>query len=208
MFAKSPMVLLLKHTEVLTVEGGDKSRGNEQLTSLPILGCYFGGGGRRLGAKRRAVPADLPPKHTGPRVLGQPSLTHASESAAIPCRPHTGTMAHGNIHSLFIVTLLGLCLTAAWTESVADLPPTPQSESLETSSGGGVFDVTTKDPFHDITENAFTFEYEDATHSQPIDGEDGVLGPGAIAAIVIAVILGASVLIALIVITLKKFTAA
>ena len=36
----------------------------------------------------------------------------------------------------------------------------------------------------------------------------GMLGPGAIAAIVIAVILGASVVIALIVITLKKFTTA
>ncbi|KAG9337564.1 hypothetical protein JZ751_028584 [Albula glossodonta] len=81
-------------------------------------------------------------------------------------------------------------------------------ESLETSSGGGAYDVTTKDPFHDLTENAFTFEYEDATHSQPIDGGDGGLGPGAITAIVIAVILGASVLIALVVITLKKFTAA
>uniref|UniRef100_A0A3Q1FKF9 Secondary ossification center associated regulator of chondrocyte maturation n=1 Tax=Acanthochromis polyacanthus TaxID=80966 RepID=A0A3Q1FKF9_9TELE len=35
----------------------------------------------------------------------------------------------------------------------------------------------------------------------------GVLGPGAITAIVIAVFLGASVLLALIVITLRKFTA-
>lgn len=35
----------------------------------------------------------------------------------------------------------------------------------------------------------------------------GVLGPGAITAIVIAVFLGASVLLALVVITLRKFTA-
>lgn len=35
----------------------------------------------------------------------------------------------------------------------------------------------------------------------------GVLGPGAITAIVIAVFLGASVLLALIIITLRKFTA-
>lgn len=35
----------------------------------------------------------------------------------------------------------------------------------------------------------------------------GLLGPGAITAIVIAVFLGASVLLALIVITLRKFTA-
>lgn len=38
-------------------------------------------------------------------------------------------------------------------------------------------------------------------------GSVGLLGPGAITAIVIAVFLGASVLLALIVITLRKFTA-
>ncbi|KAJ8367923.1 hypothetical protein SKAU_G00079510 [Synaphobranchus kaupii] len=113
-----------------------------------------------------------------------------------------------SIHSFFMVTLLSVCLAAARTETVADLSPTIQSENLDPSSGGGAYDVTTKDPFHDLTENAFTYGYEDATHSQPIDGEDGALGPGAITAIVIAVMLGASVLIALIVITLKKFTAA
>ncbi|KAG7470879.1 hypothetical protein MATL_G00118520 [Megalops atlanticus] len=117
-------------------------------------------------------------------------------------------MAQSSIRILFALALLGLCLAAVHTETVSNLPPTPQSESLETSSGGGPYDVTTKDPFQDLTENAFTFEYDDTTYSQPIDEEDGVLGPGAITAIVVAVILGASVLIALIAITLKKFTAA
>uniref|UniRef100_W5MS05 Secondary ossification center associated regulator of chondrocyte maturation n=1 Tax=Lepisosteus oculatus TaxID=7918 RepID=W5MS05_LEPOC len=92
-------------------------------------------------------------------------------------------------------------------ETAADPAPTPQSESQETCSGGGSYDVTTRDPPHDLTDNTFTFEYEDTTHSQPMD-RGGVLGPGAIAAIVIAVILGASVLIALVVITLKRFTTA
>ena len=56
---------------------------------------------------------------------------------------------------------------------MADLIPTTQSESLEMPSGGGAYDFTTKDPFQDLTENAFTLEYEDATHSEPIDGKDG-----------------------------------
>ncbi|XP_061073648.1 protein SNORC-like [Conger conger] len=91
---------------------------------------------------------------------------------------------------------------------MTDLIPTTQSQSLEMSSGGGTYESTTKDPSHDLTENAFTLDYEDTTHSKPINGNDGVLGPGAIAAIVIAVVLGASVLIALIVLTLKRFTTA
>lgn len=107
-------------------------------------------------------------------------------------------------------------------------------------SGEPPSDVTTKDPFQDMTEPPYTLDYEDATHSQAIDEEEGktdpvfsagifffflpvlqiqsiktaslsvrsgVLGPGAITAIVIAVFLGASVLLALIVITLRKFTA-
>ncbi|XP_015216977.1 protein SNORC [Lepisosteus oculatus] len=109
---------------------------------------------------------------------------------------------------LFLLLLLGLWTAAARTETAADPAPTPQSESQETCSGGGSYDVTTRDPPHDLTDNTFTFEYEDTTHSQPMDRGDGVLGPGAIAAIVIAVILGASVLIALVVITLKRFTTA
>lgn len=104
-------------------------------------------------------------------------------------------------------------------------------------SGEPPSDVTTKDPFQDMTEQPYTLDYEDATHPQAIDEEEGktdpvfwatvflpvvqiqsiktasfsvrsgVLGPGAITAIVIAVFLGASVLLALIVITLRKFTA-
>ncbi|CAB1326063.1 unnamed protein product [Coregonus sp. 'balchen'] len=74
-------------------------------------------------------------------------------------------------------------------------------------SGEGAYDVTTKDPFQDMTERVFTLEYEDTTHSQAMDEEENVLGPGAITAIVIAVVLGTSVLLALIIITLRKFTA-
>ncbi|XP_061099441.1 protein SNORC-like isoform X2 [Conger conger] len=93
-------------------------------------------------------------------------------------------------------------------KTVADPVPTPHRDSQDTSSGGGAYDITTKDPFHDLTDNAFTVEYEDITRFQPLDEDNEVLGPGAITAIVIAVFLGASVLLALIVIMLRKFSSA
>lgn len=40
-------------------------------------------------------------------------------------------------------------------------------------SGEPPSDVTTKDPFHDMTEQPFTFDYEDTTHSQAMDEEEG-----------------------------------
>ncbi|XP_036410866.1 protein SNORC-like [Megalops cyprinoides] len=115
-------------------------------------------------------------------------------------------MAPGSFLALCLLTLLGMCLSPTQSETVADPAPTPQKDNQDTSSGGGPYDITTKDPFHDLTDNAFTFEYEDTTRFQPMDEDDGALGPGAITAIVIAVFLGASVLLALIVIMLRKFT--
>ncbi|XP_010149645.1 PREDICTED: uncharacterized protein C2orf82 homolog [Eurypyga helias] len=50
-------------------------------------------------------------------------------------------------------------------------------------------------------------EPEDTTHLHRLDAGDGSLGPGAIGAIVIASLLGTSVLVALVVITLRKFSA-
>ncbi|KAK1168725.1 protein SNORC [Acipenser oxyrinchus oxyrinchus] len=115
---------------------------------------------------------------------------------------------HGSprIFLLLLLTFLGSLLAAARSESPAGHAPTPQSDSLDTSSGGGAYEITTRGTFHELTHAPFTAEYEDTTHSQPVDKEAGSLGPGSIAAIVIAVILGASVLMALIVITVKKFT--
>lgn len=40
-------------------------------------------------------------------------------------------------------------------------------------SGEPPSDVTTKDPFQDMTEQPFTFDYEDTTHSQAMDEEEG-----------------------------------
>ncbi|XP_034039700.1 protein SNORC isoform X2 [Thalassophryne amazonica] len=106
------------------------------------------------------------------------------------------------------VLLLGFVgLLVAFTHSGP--APTLQGDNQDTVSGGGPYDVTTKDPYQDMTQNSFTYDYEDTTHFHTLDeeGEEGVLGVGAITAIVIAVFLGASVLLALIVITLRKFTA-
>ncbi|XP_071781205.1 protein SNORC [Centroberyx gerrardi] len=119
-----------------------------------------------------------------------------------------GTMVHSSsICRFLLLALLGLLVATVHTETVADPAPTLQGDNQDTVSGGGAYDVTTKDPFQDMTERSFTYDYEDSTHSQAMDEEEGVLGPGAITAIVIAVFLGASVLLALIVITLRKFTA-
>ncbi|XP_014046305.2 protein SNORC [Salmo salar] len=110
-----------------------------------------------------------------------------------------------SVSRLVLLVLLGLWVATIHSESVEDPTPTLQGDNQDTLSGGGAYDVTTKDPFKDMTERVLTLEYDDTTHSQAM--EEGVLGPGAITAIVIAVFLGASVLLALIVITLRKFTA-
>ncbi|XP_056277666.1 protein SNORC [Pseudoliparis swirei] len=103
-----------------------------------------------------------------------------------------------------LLVLLSLLVASVHTETEAD---STTRDNQDTMSGEPPGDVTTKDPLQAMTEPSFTFDYEDITHSQALDEEEGVLGPGAITAIVIAVFLGASVLLALIVITLRKFTA-
>ncbi|RXN02947.1 putative protein C2orf82-like protein [Labeo rohita] len=104
--------------------------------------------------------------------------------------------SYSGLSRLVFIGALAICMAFVQSETVADSSPTLQNDNQDTLSGAGGLDVTTKVPFHDPTENAFTFDYEEV-----------VLGPGAITAIVIAVFLGASVLLALIVITLRKFTA-
>lgn len=110
-----------------------------------------------------------------------------------------------NICRVVILVLLGLLVTLVHTESIED-PALASRDTQDTMSGELPSDVTTKDPFQPTGEPV-TYDYEDSTHTQDLDEEEGALGPGAITAIVIAVFLGASVLLALIVITLRKFTA-
>ncbi|XP_074955564.1 protein SNORC isoform X2 [Phalacrocorax aristotelis] len=89
--------------------------------------------------------------------------------------------------------------------------PTLWNEPPELPSGAGPFDAaTTTVRLSDAT--AFPLytselEPEDTTHLHRLDAGDGSLGPGAIGAIVIASLLGTSVLVALVVITLRKFSA-
>ncbi|KAM9789155.1 LOW QUALITY PROTEIN: protein SNORC [Neosynchiropus ocellatus] len=119
----------------------------------------------------------------------------------------TSTMIHrSGVWRVLLLVALGVLVVFAHSERVAD-PSTPTRDHQDTMSGEPPSDVTTKDPFHGMTEQTFTVDFEDATHSHAMEEEEGVLGPGAITAIVIAVFLGASVLLALIVITLRKFTA-
>ncbi|KAJ4936846.1 hypothetical protein JOQ06_001432 [Pogonophryne albipinna] len=115
------------------------------------------------------------------------------------------TMIHSSsIRRFLLLVLLGLLVAFVHTDTVAD---SSIRDTQDTTSGEPPSDVTTKDPNHDTTEQSFTFDYEDNTHSPDLLDEQWVLGPGAITAIVIAVFLGASVLLALIVITIRKFTA-
>ncbi|XP_016114914.1 uncharacterized protein C2orf82 homolog [Sinocyclocheilus grahami] len=114
---------------------------------------------------------------------------------------------YSGLSPLVFIGALAICMAFLQSETVADSSPTLQNDNQDTLSGAGGYDVTTKVPFQDLTEKAFTFDYEDGTLSITLDEEEVVLGPGAITAIVIAVFLGASVLLALIVITLRKFTA-
>ncbi|XP_057714313.1 protein SNORC [Corythoichthys intestinalis] len=105
-----------------------------------------------------------------------------------------------------ILVLLGFLAVFVRSETVAD-PSTDNQDAMSGETPADVGPTTTKELLHHMTEQAFTFDYEDVTQGLIPDEEEGVLGPGAITAIVIAVFLGASVLLALIVITLRKFTA-
>ncbi|XP_067394734.1 protein SNORC, partial [Emydura macquarii macquarii] len=88
--------------------------------------------------------------------------------------------------------------------------PTLWDEPPELPSGGGPFDAPTTARFSDSTGfPPYTLEHEpeDTTHLHQLDDGNGSLGPGAISAIVIAALLGTSVIVALIVISLRKFSA-
>ncbi|XP_005050990.1 PREDICTED: uncharacterized protein C2orf82 homolog isoform X1 [Ficedula albicollis] len=89
--------------------------------------------------------------------------------------------------------------------------PTLWNEPPEVPSGSGPFDAatTTARPSDATAFPPYTSELEpeDTTHLHRLDAGDGSLGPGAIGAIVIASLLGTSVLVALVIITLRKFSA-
>uniref|UniRef100_A0ACB8FBE1 Uncharacterized protein n=1 Tax=Sphaerodactylus townsendi TaxID=933632 RepID=A0ACB8FBE1_9SAUR len=88
--------------------------------------------------------------------------------------------------------------------------PTLWNDPPELPSGGGPLETTTTTRFSDspgFPPYTSDYEPEDTTHLHQQDDGNGSLGPGAIGAIVIAALLGTSVIVALIVITLRKFSA-
>ncbi|XP_010714885.1 protein SNORC [Centrocercus urophasianus] len=109
-----------------------------------------------------------------------------------------------------LLTLCFLLPAALAAEHPRGPLPTLWNEPAELPSGSGPFDATTTARLSDATAFApYTSELEpeDTTHLHRLDAGDGSLGPGAIGAIVIASLLGTSVLVALVVITLRKFSA-
>ncbi|KAM7043800.1 protein SNORC isoform 1-T1 [Acridotheres tristis] len=120
-------------------------------------------------------------------------------------------MPYHRVLRLVLLTLCSILVPAVLAEYPQDSVPTLWNEPPEVPSGAGPFDAaTTTARLSDAT--AFPpytseLEPEDTTHLHRLDAGDGSLGPGAIGAIVIASLLGTSVLVALVVITLRKFSA-
>nr|XP_033815277.1 protein SNORC [Geotrypetes seraphini] len=115
-------------------------------------------------------------------------------------------MSHLSIICLILPTLFGVLVSAVLTGGYPVGPaPTLWNDPPELPSGEGPIDSTTSAAhFSDIT-GIPSYTTEDTTQLY-LDGGDGSLGPGAIATIVIAALLGISVIVALIVITLRKFS--
>ncbi|XP_069721172.1 protein SNORC isoform X2 [Phaenicophaeus curvirostris] len=125
--------------------------------------------------------------------------------------PALEAMPYHRVLCLILLTLCGVLVPAALAEYSQGSVPTLWNDPPELPSGAGPFDAaTTPARLSDATAFApYTPEPEpeDTTRLHRLDAGDGSLGPGAIGAIVIASLLGTSVLVALVVITLRKFSA-
>ncbi|XP_073481817.1 protein SNORC isoform X2 [Aquarana catesbeiana] len=107
-----------------------------------------------------------------------------------------------------LLLFTGILLPAFLTGFPQAAAPTVWQEPPELPSGAEPIETTPSVPFSDVTGVPPDASESDSTFEDPLENSDGSLGPGAVAAIVLAALLGASVLIALIVITLRKFSAA
>ncbi|XP_026711266.1 protein SNORC isoform X2 [Athene cunicularia] len=120
-------------------------------------------------------------------------------------------MPYHRVLRLVLLMLCGILVPAVLAEYPQGPVPTLWNEPPELPSGAGPFDAaTTTARLSDATTFPLytsELEPEDTTHLHRLDAGDGSLGPGAIGAIVIASLLGTSVLVALVVITLRKFSA-
>ncbi|XP_028586565.1 protein SNORC isoform X1 [Podarcis muralis] len=120
-------------------------------------------------------------------------------------------MPHTKVLRLILLTLSGVLVPFVETAEYPQGPlPTLWNDPPELPSGGGPAETTTTARFSDsagFPPYTSDYEPEDTTHLHQLDNGNGSLGPGAIGAIVIAALLGTSVIVALIVITLRKFSA-
>ncbi|XP_053161236.1 protein SNORC isoform X1 [Hemicordylus capensis] len=138
-------------------------------------------------------------------------------------------MPHIKVLRLILLTLSGILvplvktdiINEVWERTMQKLEPhnteypqgpipTLWNDPPELPSGVGPLETTTTTRFSDspgFPPYTSDYEPEDTTHLNQLDDGNGSLGPGAIGAIVIAALLGTSVIVALIVITLRKFSA-
>ncbi|XP_039203040.1 protein SNORC [Crotalus tigris] len=120
-------------------------------------------------------------------------------------------MPHTKTFHLILLTLAGVLISFVKTAEYSQGPiPTLWNDPPELQSGGGPLETTSPARFSDSTgfpSYTSDYELEDTTHLHQLDNDNGSLGPGAIGAIVIAALLGTSVIVALIVITLRKCSA-
>ncbi|XP_059845635.1 protein SNORC-like [Hypanus sabinus] len=117
-------------------------------------------------------------------------------------------MAHCRCWKLLPWMVLGpiilIALTGFASEMQESLVLGPSSEAMETSSGGGAVEIVTPGP--NLEDSSVTSDYGYyPDDSEPV--EKGSLGPGAISAIIIAAVLGVSVLFSLVIITVRKLSA-
>ncbi|XP_061861695.1 protein SNORC isoform X2 [Colius striatus] len=119
-------------------------------------------------------------------------------------------MSYHRALRLLLLTLCGTLVPTVLAEYPQGPVPTLWNEPPELPSGAGPLDAATATArlpagtaFAPYTAE---LEPEDTTRPHRLDASAGSLGPGAIGAIVIASLLGTSVLVALVVITLRKFS--
>ncbi|XP_069831619.1 protein SNORC isoform X2 [Dendropsophus ebraccatus] len=113
----------------------------------------------------------------------------------------------GTSQLVLLLLFTGILLPAFLTGYPQAAAPTVWQEPPELPSGAEPIETTPSVPLSDVTGVPPDASEPDTTYEDPLGTSDGSLGPGAVAAIVLAALLGTSVLIALIVITLRKFSA-
>ncbi|XP_029421783.1 protein SNORC isoform X1 [Nannospalax galili] len=112
---------------------------------------------------------------------------------------------------MVLLLVSGVLAPAVLTEGLQEPDPTLWNQPIELPSGEGPLESTTspgQEP--EATSPPVPTSApgpEDSTAQEQLDQDNGLLGPGAIAAIVIAALLATCVVVALVVVALRKFSA-